>query len=75
MSFNDKAVPPRVDLDANRGPYLFWVCVAMITLSTLAVSLRFVSRKMAGLPILFDDWTILIALVGLGTYCCSPVES
>ena len=52
-----------LDLNANRGPYLFWVCVVLIVLSTLAVVLRFVARKAARLPFLFDDWAILIALV------------
>ena len=64
MSSYDIGVPPGVDLDATRGPYLLWVCVSMIILSTLAVGLRFLSRKLAGLTYLFDDWTILIALVG-----------
>lgn len=64
VSASDEGVPPGMDLDADRGPYLLWVCVVMIFLSTLAIGVRFASRKLAGLPLLFDDWTILIAFVG-----------
>ena len=70
VSSSDIGVPPDVDLSASRGPYLLWVSVGVIIVSTLAVALRFASRKIAGLLLLLDDWTILIALVGYRISCC-----
>lgn len=60
----DNGTPSAAEFLANRGPYLFWVSIGVILVSTLAVALRFASRKLAGALLLFDDWTILIALVG-----------
>ena len=41
------------------------VATSMIVLPTIAVTLRFVSRKLSGAGLWYDDWLALAALVSL----------
>lgn len=51
------------DLEANNGPLMNRVAVAMMALSLCAVVLRFVARRLVKQPLLLDDWMIVVALV------------
>ena len=50
------------DPKADDGPMLRSVCIAVVVLSGISVVLRFISRRLVKQPLLWDDWTVLIAL-------------
>ena len=56
---------PGLDVNANQGPRIIAVAAVLITISTMAVILRFVSRLVSQAGFWWDDWTILAALVGI----------
>lgn len=60
LSFSDA---PNFDIHADRGPHLVRVCAIAITLSAVAVALRFVSRRSSKVRLGWDDWLVFIALV------------
>ena len=47
----------------NRGPGIDAVQISMIVATTVVVTLRFISRKIAQAGLWWDDWMILAALV------------
>ena len=47
----------------NRGSTIVGTCVALIVFSTLAVALRFLSRRLSKAGYWYDDWLALAALV------------
>ena len=51
------------DVHADRGPEYAKTAIALSVLSTAAVALRFLSRKVLKTKIWWDDWIILVALV------------
>lgn len=51
--------------DETKAVYV--VEAVLITLATIAVILRFLSRRIKVAPYLLDDWLIVVALVGLLT--------
>ena len=53
----------------NRAPALLGGTIALQTLSTIIVALRFLSRRTAHIHFWWDDWTIVPALVR-----CFPYE-
>ena len=55
---------PGLDINANEGPRIIAVAAVLITISTIAVILRFVSRLVSQAGFWWDDWMILAALVG-----------
>lgn len=57
----------RADPDADVGGMILTSAIVMACLSTVAVALRFLSRKITKVKWLMDDWLILIALVGART--------
>lgn len=71
MSSIQTRKPPGFNVDADRGPYLYQLILAMLILSAICVPLRFLSRKAAKLPILWDDWLIVIAMVFSGVPTCA----
>ena len=50
------------NVDANVGRIVINVNIAMTVLSVTAVVLRFISRRLAKQPLLWDDWWILISM-------------
>ena len=70
MSFVGEADPD--DINADMGPTMVRLCVSMMVLSTTAVVLRFVSRKVIRQPLQWDDWMILISLIA--SYAAGTVE-
>ena len=54
---------------SNNGPLVIRVGIAMMCLSGISVALRFVARKLAGQPLLCDDWWILVALPWAWALC------
>ena len=63
MSYPMIPESPDFKIDADRGPYLVRVCSALIALTAIVVTLRFLSRRLSKFPLMWDDWLILIALV------------
>ena len=47
----------------DRGSTIVGTCVALIVFSTLAVALRFLSRRLSKAGFWYDDWLALAALV------------
>lgn len=58
------------DPDANKGPMMIRVCVAMICFSSIGICGRFLARWLTKQPILWDDWFIVVALV-FSWGCCA----
>ena len=52
-----------VDPDANIKNEIIIPAAVMISVATVAVFLRFLSRRLLKLPLLWDDWLILVAMV------------
>ena len=50
-------------INESRKGHVIAVNAAMITVSTVSVTLRFVSRRLVNAPIKYDDYAILVALV------------
>lgn len=61
--------PRGLDSNPNRGPSFIYLCSTMMLLSTVAVGLRFLSRRLSKAQVAWSDWTILIALVNLPRPC------
>lgn len=57
------------DADANLGPMMVRVCVAMMCLSSIGLSGRFFVRRLTKQPLLWDDWLIVVGLV-FSWACC-----
>ena len=57
------------DANANKGPTMIRVCVAMICLSSIGVCGRFIARWLTKQPLLWDDWLIVVALI-FSWGCC-----
>ena len=55
--------PPGSDLNASQVPRIIAASAILITLSTIAVILRFIARYLSRAGLWWDDWTILLALV------------
>lgn len=59
------------------NPQLRWsITVGLVfafLLSTVAVGLRFLARRLAGGRLYLDDWLMLVALVCLRTTCCRSI--
>lgn len=47
----------------DKGPAGTRIIIALMTLSTLAVSLRFLARRLIKAPLKADDWTLFLSLV------------
>ena len=62
MSY-DVVHEPGFQLHASQQDVIVTVSSAMLGLATVAVALRFFSRKITHVSILWDDWLILIAWV------------
>ena len=54
---------------ANNGPLVIRVGIAMMSLSSTSVGLRFLARILARQPLLSDDWWILVALPWAWALC------
>ena len=54
---------PGFDLNANQGPRVLSISLALIALSGIAVTLRFLSRLLSKAGLWWDDWVVLGALV------------
>ncbi|KAG8526352.1 uncharacterized protein KY384_000345 [Bacidia gigantensis] len=52
--------PPGYDLHTDRGPCLVRIMAVMIALSGIALGLRLLARRLARMPLLWDDWLILL---------------
>ena len=65
LSFGDDSFDP----DANKGPTMIRVCVAMICLSSIGIFGRYLARWLTKQPILWDDWLIVVALI-FSWGCC-----
>ena len=52
-----------VERDNNQGAKLLAVTVVFLTLATLAVIFRFVSRRIKRVKLAADDYMIIVALV------------
>ena len=50
------------DIYANVGRIIININIAMMVLSFVALILRFVARRIAKQPLMWDDWWILIAM-------------
>ena len=48
----------------NKGPIIIGVSIMLLVLSTTAVGLRVVARRMRELPLAADDYLIFLAQVG-----------
>ena len=57
------------DPDANVGPVLVRVCVAMMFVSGIGLFGRFLARRLMKQPVLWDDWMIVLA-VPFAWGCC-----
>lgn len=57
--------PPGADLNANQAPTIIATSAVLISLSTIAVILRFIARHLSRAGLWWDDWTILLSLVCL----------
>ena len=53
------------NLDEDLGPKTVAINTTFATLATVAVFSRFAARQLKGVGWWFDDWTALLALVGL----------
>ena len=47
----------------DRGPLIIAVCSVLISLTVLAIALRFLSRRLAKAGFWWDDWLSLLTLV------------
>ena len=52
-----------VNLNETRQPQIIGVATMLLFLSTLAVALRLLFRRMTGMGLWYDDYTIMVALV------------
>ena len=55
--------PPGIDLSETQVPRLLAVTFATFALATIAVVLRFVSRRLVHTYLWWDDWLIVVAWV------------
>ena len=60
------------DLNADNGPLLLRVSVAMMCVSALGLCGRLLARRLMRQPILWDDWMIVLALVF--SWTCSLLQ-
>jgi hypothetical protein len=51
-------------IQANQGPKVDVICIIAFTLAAVAVVLRFLTRILTKASLWWDDWAVLIALVG-----------
>jgi hypothetical protein len=51
-------------IQANQGPKVDVICIIAFTLAAVAVVLRFLARILTKASLWWDDWAVLIALVG-----------
>lgn len=56
--------PANVDLGETRENRNNGAVIAMLVLATVALVLRFLARIMQRAGLQYDDWTIIVALVG-----------
>ena len=49
----------------DKSPLIIAISTLLIVLPTTAISLRFISRHLSKAGLWWDDWVILLALVGL----------
>ena len=54
-----------IDLNANRGPQIIRVAVALLIVSTLAVICRLIARRLKKVKLIASDYTLLLALLGV----------
>lgn len=59
-----------IDTNANQSRLIFGTVATMISLASLCVVLRFLSRKLTSVPLLLDDWLILVSLVSITFSFC-----
>ncbi|MCJ1259543.1 hypothetical protein MMC24_007381 [Lignoscripta atroalba] len=65
---------PGFDLNANQGPRVLSISLALIALSGIAVTLRFLSRLLSKAGLWWDDWVVLGALfISWGPCICMIV--
>ena len=57
------------DINANNSPVVLHIGIAMMCLSGSAVVLRYVSRRLARQPWLWDDWMIVMAVLWAWAVC------
>lgn len=57
--------PPGTDLSESQTPRIIAASITLISLSTTAVILRLIARKLSRAGFWWDDWAILGALVCL----------
>ena len=57
--FNQKSF----SLDDDERPLIVGISVLFICLSEAAVLFRFLARRISQLPLMWDDWMIVIALI------------
>ena len=62
------------DLSASKGPQILAAVATTYVLATIAVILRFVSRRISKAQLWWDDWLIIIALVNV-IFAPSPAEA
>ena len=55
--------PPDVDLQDTQVPRILGVNIATFILAVIAISLRFIARRLTRLPYWWDDWLMLPAIV------------
>ena len=60
-------------IEDNRTPTIIATTVAPLTLSVIAVGARFLGRHVGGTKLWWDDWLVLLALVGVQTVVCLGV--
>jgi hypothetical protein len=51
------------ELNADNGPLVIRVAIAMMAISLLGAVLRFMARRIVRQPIMWDDWFIVLGLV------------
>lgn len=69
LSFGDGSF----DADADRGPIMVRVSVAMMCLSGVGICGRFLVRRLTKQPLLWDDWSIVVALIFSWGCCILPI--
>lgn len=64
--------PSGVDLQATQVPRILGANIATFTLAVMAVSLRFIARRLTRQAYWWDDWLMLPAIVSSSEHSLSP---
>lgn len=61
-----QAPPPGINLEDDIKGRVIGSVIALMVLSTIAVTMRITARLTSKIPLHWDDYTILVALVSCG---------